>query len=119
MLARAGDGLRITPEDLRDELVDGGDMPDVASGALTPEALRLVVAHSAWVNSTRKASTSWAVLPVLETRSSAYLLQVADDVRGAMALQRRVLEGLTVLHGAECVPAKMRVNIRPAHPSGK
>jgi hypothetical protein len=33
-------GLRITPEALRDELVD--DMDDLRAGVLTPEALRLV-----------------------------------------------------------------------------
>ncbi|MDQ3796105.1 MAG: hypothetical protein M3294_00625 [Pseudomonadota bacterium] len=33
-------GLNITPEQLRQELEAGGDLPDLFSGALTPTALR-------------------------------------------------------------------------------
>ncbi len=41
MLEVACRGLRITPEQLRQELEAGGDLPDLVSGALTPKALRL------------------------------------------------------------------------------
>jgi hypothetical protein len=34
-------GLIITPEQLRQELDEDGDLPDLASGALTPQALWL------------------------------------------------------------------------------
>ena len=34
-------GLSITPEQLRRELKENGDIPDLVSGALTPKALRL------------------------------------------------------------------------------
>jgi hypothetical protein len=37
----ACEGLTITPEQLRQELEKGGDMPDLQSGALTLQALRL------------------------------------------------------------------------------
>jgi hypothetical protein len=33
--------LMITPEQLRQELIEGGDIPDLTSGALTPQALKL------------------------------------------------------------------------------
>ncbi|MGH8502880.1 MAG: hypothetical protein ACREVE_10525 [Gammaproteobacteria bacterium] len=35
-------GLTITPAQLRTELQQGGDIPDVVSGALTPRALRMI-----------------------------------------------------------------------------
>jgi hypothetical protein len=38
--ARACKGLTISPEELRAELEEGGDLPDVESGALSPQALR-------------------------------------------------------------------------------
>jgi hypothetical protein len=41
MLEVACEGLRLTPEQLRQELEAGGDLPDLVSGALTPNALRL------------------------------------------------------------------------------
>jgi hypothetical protein len=37
----ACDGLNITPDQLHQELEEGGDLPDLVSGALTPKALRL------------------------------------------------------------------------------
>ncbi|MDQ3797355.1 MAG: hypothetical protein M3294_07300, partial [Pseudomonadota bacterium] len=40
-LENACQGLSITPEQLRQELEADGDIPDLVSGALTPEALRL------------------------------------------------------------------------------
>jgi hypothetical protein len=42
MLEVACQGLSITPEQLRQELETGGDLPDLASGALSCKALRLV-----------------------------------------------------------------------------
>jgi hypothetical protein len=42
MLEVACEGLNITPEQLRQELEAGGDLPDLISGALTPKALRLM-----------------------------------------------------------------------------
>jgi hypothetical protein len=41
MLEIACEGLSITPEQLRRELEEGGDVPDLVSGALTLQALRL------------------------------------------------------------------------------
>jgi hypothetical protein len=41
MLEIACEGLSLTPEQLRAELTEGGDIPDLQSGALTPQALRL------------------------------------------------------------------------------
>jgi hypothetical protein len=41
MIETACQGLSITPEQLRQELEAGSDLPDLASGALTPKALRL------------------------------------------------------------------------------
>jgi hypothetical protein len=41
MLEVACRGLRITPEQLHQELEEDGDIPDLVSGALTPEALRV------------------------------------------------------------------------------
>ncbi len=41
MFTTACEGLNITPEQLRQELEDNGDIPDLVSGALTPKALRL------------------------------------------------------------------------------
>ncbi|HKF96512.1 MAG TPA: hypothetical protein VKB96_18365, partial [Gammaproteobacteria bacterium] len=41
MLEIACEGLSITPDQLRRELEAGGDIPDLVSGALTPQALRL------------------------------------------------------------------------------
>jgi hypothetical protein len=38
-------GLNITPEQLRQELEAGGDLPILLSGALTPTALRLRARH--------------------------------------------------------------------------
>jgi hypothetical protein len=38
----ACEGLNITPEQLRQELDEGGDLPDLVSGALTPKALQLM-----------------------------------------------------------------------------
>jgi hypothetical protein len=35
-------GLRLTPEQLRQELEISGDIPDLQSGTLTPKALRLM-----------------------------------------------------------------------------
>jgi hypothetical protein len=40
-MGKACRGLMITPEQLRQELEAGGDIPDLASGRLTPKALRL------------------------------------------------------------------------------
>jgi hypothetical protein len=34
--------LSFTPDQLRQELEAGGDIPDLVSGTLTPEALRLI-----------------------------------------------------------------------------
>ncbi len=42
MLELACEGLNITREQLRQELTEGGDLPDLVAGALTPEALRLI-----------------------------------------------------------------------------
>jgi hypothetical protein len=41
MIETACQGLSTTPEQLRQELEEGGDLPDLVSGALTPNALRL------------------------------------------------------------------------------
>ncbi len=41
MLEVVCQGLSITPEQLRQELEVGGDIPDLVSGTLTPAALRL------------------------------------------------------------------------------
>lgn len=41
LIASACEGLTITPEQLLAELTEGGDMPDLQSGSLTPQALRL------------------------------------------------------------------------------
>ncbi len=41
LFENACQGLSITPEQLRQELEAGGDIPDLVSGALTPKALRL------------------------------------------------------------------------------
>jgi hypothetical protein len=41
MLEIACEGLSITPAQLHAELREGGDLPDLVSGALTPQALRL------------------------------------------------------------------------------
>jgi hypothetical protein len=41
MRLRVRQGLSFTPEQLRQELEAGGDLPDLASDALTPKALRL------------------------------------------------------------------------------
>ena len=41
MLELACEGLNITREQLRQELIEGGDLFDLACGALTPEALKL------------------------------------------------------------------------------
>jgi hypothetical protein len=41
MLEVACKGLAITPEQLRQELEQGGDIPDLQSGALTLQVLRL------------------------------------------------------------------------------
>jgi hypothetical protein len=41
LITSACKGLSITPEQLRSELTEGGDMPDLVSGALTPQVLRL------------------------------------------------------------------------------
>src|SRR5215217_1160140 len=41
MLEMACEDLTITPEQLRAELTEGGDIPDLVSGALTSKALRL------------------------------------------------------------------------------
>ncbi len=40
-LENACRGLSITPEQLRQELEAGGDLPDLVFGTLTPKALRL------------------------------------------------------------------------------
>jgi hypothetical protein len=42
MLEMACEGFSITPAQLQAELSEGGDLPDLVSGALTPKALRLV-----------------------------------------------------------------------------
>jgi hypothetical protein len=42
MLETACEGLTITPEQLRQELKEGGDIPDLQSDALTPHGSRLV-----------------------------------------------------------------------------
>jgi hypothetical protein len=41
VIEMACEGLNITPEQLRHELEAGGDLPNLVSGALTPEALWL------------------------------------------------------------------------------
>jgi hypothetical protein len=41
MIETACQGLSITPEQLHQELEVSGDLPDLVSGALTPNALRL------------------------------------------------------------------------------
>jgi hypothetical protein len=41
MIETACQGLSITAEQLHQELEEDGDIPDLASGALTPKALRL------------------------------------------------------------------------------
>ncbi len=41
MLELACEGLNITREQLHQELIEGGDLFDLVSGALTPTALRL------------------------------------------------------------------------------
>ncbi len=43
MFENACEGLTITPEQLRQELEEGGDLPDLVSGALTSAVLRLTV----------------------------------------------------------------------------
>jgi len=42
LIKAACQGLSVTPDQLRDELTDGGDMPNVESGALSTETLRQV-----------------------------------------------------------------------------
>jgi hypothetical protein len=42
LLENACQGLSITPEQLHQELEAGGDLPDLVSGVLTSEALRLM-----------------------------------------------------------------------------
>ncbi|HEX2244613.1 MAG TPA: hypothetical protein VHK27_15465 [Gammaproteobacteria bacterium] len=42
-LENAYQGLRITPEELHQELEVSGHIPDLVSGALTPAVLRLTV----------------------------------------------------------------------------
>jgi hypothetical protein len=42
MLKIACAGLSLTPEQLRQELEEGGDLPDLQSGVLTPHGLRLI-----------------------------------------------------------------------------
>ncbi len=41
MLEVACQGLSITPEQLHQELEEGGDLPDLVPGTLTPKALKL------------------------------------------------------------------------------
>jgi hypothetical protein len=41
LFENACQGMMITPEHLRQELEEGGDIPDLVSGVLTPTALRL------------------------------------------------------------------------------
>ncbi len=42
MLEIACEGLSLTPEQLRQELEENGDIPDLVSGELTPAALKLI-----------------------------------------------------------------------------
>jgi hypothetical protein len=42
VIETACEGFNITPEQLRQELEAGGDLPDLISDALTPKALRLM-----------------------------------------------------------------------------
>jgi hypothetical protein len=42
LFENACQGLSIMPEQLRWELEENGDLPNLASGALTPQALRLI-----------------------------------------------------------------------------
>jgi len=41
MFEIAREGLSLAPDQLREELNESGDMPDLVSGALTPQALML------------------------------------------------------------------------------
>jgi hypothetical protein len=47
VIETACEGLNITPEQLRQELEAGGDIPDLVSGALTSKGLRLTASSLA------------------------------------------------------------------------
>jgi hypothetical protein len=62
MLELACEGLSLTPDQLHQELEAGGDLPALASGELTPQALRLT------------AKTLALILPVSTPSRNAAML---------------------------------------------
>jgi hypothetical protein len=65
MLEVACEGLSLTPDQLHQELEAGGDLPALASGELTPQALRLTAKTLALIRPVSTTSRNAAMLSKL------------------------------------------------------
>jgi hypothetical protein len=75
MIENACEGLGITPEQLRQELIEDGDIPTLASGELTPQALRVTAETLAALRSSKPLNND----PDREARRQQVLTMLTQE----------------------------------------